>query len=259
MRARSTPSTVIRPARRRVHVGQQLHERALAGAVLADERDHRARRELDVHVGRALRGRCPGTRTTRARSGCRRVMRSGTSTSACGPCSPRSPRATRAGATSRARCRGGSRARRPRRRRTARAGCRRSRTSTTLPTLASSPTATNTIAPTYAPPKSAHASVCHSAVDHAGARDRLVPLRPTTRGARAAAADPMPDDPHLLARRRGRAQRRTGAWRGGRAARPLSSTRRSTPGPPGRRDHDRDREQREEHEHRARPRRAARA
>ena len=39
------------PARRRVHVGEQLHERALARAVLADERDHRARGELDVHVG----------------------------------------------------------------------------------------------------------------------------------------------------------------------------------------------------------------
>ena len=61
------------PARRRVHVGQQLHERALAGAVLADERDHRAGRELDVHVGRAPRDRCPGTRTRRARSGCASV------------------------------------------------------------------------------------------------------------------------------------------------------------------------------------------
>ena len=37
-----------------VHVGEQLHERALAGAVLADERDHRARGELDVHVGERL-------------------------------------------------------------------------------------------------------------------------------------------------------------------------------------------------------------
>ncbi len=42
------------PTRRRVHVGEELHERALARAVLADQRDHRTRRQLDVHVGEGL-------------------------------------------------------------------------------------------------------------------------------------------------------------------------------------------------------------
>ena len=35
-------------ARRLVELGEQLHERGLAGAVLADDRDHRAGRQLDA-------------------------------------------------------------------------------------------------------------------------------------------------------------------------------------------------------------------
>ena len=43
MRASGASSTRIAPARRLVHLRQQLHERGLAGAVLADDRDDRAR------------------------------------------------------------------------------------------------------------------------------------------------------------------------------------------------------------------------
>ena len=38
------------PAGRRVQLGQQLHQRGLAGAVLADDRHHRPRRQVERHV-----------------------------------------------------------------------------------------------------------------------------------------------------------------------------------------------------------------
>ena len=50
MEARSTPSTSIRPASGCVHPGEQLDQRGLAGAVLADDRDDRAGRQVERHV-----------------------------------------------------------------------------------------------------------------------------------------------------------------------------------------------------------------
>ena len=73
MRASSTPSTRMRPLVGSVQPAQQLHERRLAGAVLADDRDDRAGRQIAGSRPRAPAGRCRDRRTTRARSGCRRT------------------------------------------------------------------------------------------------------------------------------------------------------------------------------------------
>ena len=72
MRARSTPSTVMRPAVGVVEPASSFTRVRLAGAVLADERDDRAGRERRGSRRRAPGGRCPGRRTTRGRAGCRR-------------------------------------------------------------------------------------------------------------------------------------------------------------------------------------------
>ena len=64
----ATPSTRMRPARRLVELAQQLHQRRLAGAVLADDRHHRAGRQRRGSRPRAPGGRCRGRRTTRARA-----------------------------------------------------------------------------------------------------------------------------------------------------------------------------------------------
>ena len=66
------PSTVTRPDGRVVEAAQQLHERRLAGAVLADEGDDGAGRQREVDVVEHERGRCRGRRTRRPRTGWRR-------------------------------------------------------------------------------------------------------------------------------------------------------------------------------------------
>ena len=133
--------------------------------------------------------------------------RSGTARSACvDRRPPRSPRARPAAATSRARCRAGTRSRRPWRRRTATAGCRRRARAAPIPAGASSPSATKTIAPTYAAPNTAHASVCHSALHPPRPRHRSRTTR--SHAARRCVDERGADagDPHLLARRRRRAE-----------------------------------------------------
>ena len=64
-----TPSTVIRPGRRLVEPAEQLHERRLAGAVLADEGDDRSRRQLERRCPRARAATSRDSGTTRARAG----------------------------------------------------------------------------------------------------------------------------------------------------------------------------------------------
>ena len=60
MRARSTPSTVMRPLGRLVEAAEQLHERRLARAVLAHERDDRAGRQRRGRRRRAPARSVPG-------------------------------------------------------------------------------------------------------------------------------------------------------------------------------------------------------
>ena len=58
------------PLGRLVEAAEQLDEGRLAGAVLADDRHRRARREPQVDRPRARRGRCPGSGSARPRGGC---------------------------------------------------------------------------------------------------------------------------------------------------------------------------------------------
>ena len=55
--SRSTPSISMRAARRRDHAAEDLHQRRLAGAVLADQADHLARRDRQRDIRRAPRRR----------------------------------------------------------------------------------------------------------------------------------------------------------------------------------------------------------
>ena len=77
-RASGAPSTRIAPDGRLVHLREQLDERRLARAVLADDRDDRARRQRQRHVVEHEPRRCPGRRTRRARGGCRAASAAGT-------------------------------------------------------------------------------------------------------------------------------------------------------------------------------------
>ena len=71
-----------RARRRLVHLREQLDERRLAGAVLADDRDDRAGRQRQRHVVEHERATCRDRRTTRARGGCRAADASGAGRSA---------------------------------------------------------------------------------------------------------------------------------------------------------------------------------
>ena len=102
--------------RRLVQLAEQLDERRLAGAVLPDERHHRARRAGRGRRRRARGGRCRDRRTRRPRGGC---PPAGARARAGRPrprARPRSPRARRGAGSRRARCRAGSRSRPPSRR-----------------------------------------------------------------------------------------------------------------------------------------------
>ena len=59
---RSTPSTSIAPRLRVVEPAQQLGQRRLAGAVLADDRERRAGRDREVEALEHRRARRPGRR-----------------------------------------------------------------------------------------------------------------------------------------------------------------------------------------------------
>ena len=128
-----------RARRRLVEAAQQLHERRLARAVLADDRDDRSGGELEVDV---VEHEAVGAGIAE-----RDVFEADAVVDALGhgligalvDSVARSPRATRGGGRRRARCRAGTRSRRRSRRRTATAGCPAASTSSTAPTGASRP------------------------------------------------------------------------------------------------------------------------
>ncbi len=139
------------------------------------------------------------------------VRRSGTSRSAWSRRPPRSPQPREA-----ARRVEPDPARKPisptSRRRTARAGCPRPARGSRPRGFESSPSATNTIAPTYAAPNTVHASVCHTALIHR----RVTPVRTTAPTRPVAArrardrlpvtAPPCPAVPSCRGRRDGAAE-----------------------------------------------------
>ena len=100
------------PGRRAVHPGQQLDERRLAGAVLADDRHDGAGRQqhVDVVEGEAFGARVAERHVLEADAVAQPVGRLGRG--AAPPARRRSPRATSGAATSPATRRAGSRARR---------------------------------------------------------------------------------------------------------------------------------------------------
>ena len=122
--ARSTPSTRIAPA-----VGVYIRHSSLTSVVLpapfsptiATTAPAGSSRFTSSSTSRSVPGYANDTWSNRTL----RSMRSGAAARRPRRARRRSPRATRAAATSRARCRAGSRARRPPPRRTATAGCRR--------------------------------------------------------------------------------------------------------------------------------------
>ena len=138
------------PGRGLVHLGQQLDQGRLPGAVLPDDGHHRA--------GRQVQGRCrPGRGRLRARvgeadaspAGCRPASRSGRcEIGVAHPRRRRSPPARSAGATRPARCRAEIRSRPWCRRRRRRAVRRQPGSTAPWRTGAARPTATKTTAPT---------------------------------------------------------------------------------------------------------------
>ena len=208
MRASSTPVHQDATARRLIQPAQQLHERGLAGAVLADDGHHRAGLQVAGRRPRARGAPCRDRRRRRARSESRPTSRSGTGASAVlDPARPRSPRARPGAASRRARCRAGSRSLPPWRRCTPRAASRPPAPAARCPASRWTTTTTNTTAPTNPAPKIAHASVCHRALPQRAAATG--PYQRSHAARRPAARrSPMPRDAHLLAgrRRRGRGE-----------------------------------------------------
>ena len=121
-------------------------------------------------------------------------------------------------------------------------------TSSTSPAGAPRPDDTNTTAPTYATPKTAHASACHTRRAPARGRHRPVPALPR-RAALGHQALADAGDPHLLAGRRGGGD-------GEQVPRQAVGLRAALLGvaldrrPPRRRQHRRQREHREQHQRR---------
>ena len=142
------PSTRMRPDVGSYSLHEQLHERRLAGAVLADDGDDRAGRQREVDVvehealgagigeRHVLEADAVGeARRRRLRPPSRRAT-------------PRSPRARPAAASRPSRCRAGSRSRRRSRRCRPTAASRRPARAARRPGGAWSPDATKTTAPT---------------------------------------------------------------------------------------------------------------
>ena len=151
MRASGVVVDEDRARRRLVHLRQQLDQRRLAGAVLADDRDDRAGRQRQRHVVEHDARSVPGIRerhvleadavAQRGRAPADRPSRRATR---------RSPRATPAAASRPSRCRAGSRSRRPSRRCTPTAARRRRAPAARRRPTRRGRTTTNTTAPTYA-------------------------------------------------------------------------------------------------------------
>ena len=190
---------------------------------------------------RAPAGRCPGRRTTRARSGCRRSSRSGTGRSASAlERRRRSPPARPAAASRPARCRAGSRSRRRSRRCTPTAARRRPAPA------ARRRRARRARRPRTRPrrrrpaPKTAQASVCHTALPQRARGHRAVPALPRRRGAAATRRGPMPVTRTSLPG--GAVVAAMNRWRASRSAgRAALLGRALDAGPPGRGQHGRQR------------------
>ena len=192
IRASGAPSTEYAARRRLVHLREQLDQRRLARAVLADDGDDRARRQRQRHIVEH--------QPRRARVGERHVVETdavaqsirhrtiGRRRSA----TPRSPRATRDDASRPSRSRAGSRSRRRWRRCTPTAASPAASTSSTSPGGRPARDETKTIAPTYAPPKTAQASVCHSRRCPARRRHGSDTSAPRPRRRCATRRSPMP-------------------------------------------------------------------
>ena len=190
---RSSPSTSMRPVVGRVELAHELHERRLARTVLSDDRDDGARGQVEGHVveHEALGARIPERHVLEvdarrqagrepARSACDVggggvVLEPGEPPRGVEPDPAQEPDLAdgRADVLRQAAARGEHEEHRS-------------------PSVASSPSATNTIAPTYAAPKTVHASVCQTALHPPRRGDRLVPLLPCRAPLRRRASDPTP-------------------------------------------------------------------
>ena len=129
---------------------EQLDQRGLARAVLADDGDDRAGRQRAATRRRARAARCLDTRTTRGRGGCRCCSASGTGRSAVAASDARSPRARPAAASRPSRSRAESRSRRRSRRCTPTAARRPRAPAARRRRTRRSTTRRSTTAPTYA-------------------------------------------------------------------------------------------------------------
>ena len=207
-------------AGRLVQPAQELHERGLAGAVLADDGDHRAGLQIqaDIVEHAALRARIGEGHVLEA-DALRRAAPAPAHRRAR-PATRRSPRARPGAASRRARSRAGSRSRPPWRRCTPTAASPRPAPAAHCPGVACEPEETNTTAPTYAAPKIAHASVCHSALPQRAAATGPYQRSHASRRS-ATSRSPMPVTRTSLPGRRRGGRHRTGAAPAGWPARPL--------------------------------------
>ena len=195
-----------RARRRLVHLREQLDQRRLAGAVLADDGDDRARRQRQRHVVEHEPRRARIGERHVVEADARRAARSARAGRPTRRTTPRSPRATRAAASRPSRSRAGIRSRRRSRRCTPTAARPRRAPAAPRPAGAPSPTRRRRPRRRTRAPKTAHASVCHTAEPHARLPTRAVPALPR----RAALGDQSladAGDAHFLARRRGRRDR----------------------------------------------------
>ena len=227
----SAPSTRMRAARRLVELGQQLDQRRLAGAVLADERDDRAGRQVEVDVveHQPLGARVGErhvveadavVRAGRAPAG----RRSATSDGGVVLEPGQAPGAVEPDAAQEADLADGRAdvGRQPRARRRAPAARR--------PAAASRPDGHEHDGADVGQRRTPPTPACATArCAQRAARDRAVPRAPTPRGARATSAAPMPVTRTSLPG--GAVVAVTNRWRARRSGwRPRSSAARSTPG-----------------------------
>ena len=237
-----------RAGRRLVQLGEQLDQRRLAGAVLADDGDDRAGGQRQRHVVEH--------EARRARVGERHVLEADAAAHGGGHrhgrpprrATPRSPRARRGAASRPSRCRAGSRSRRPWRRCTPTGASRRRAPAARRPAARRGPTR-RTRPRRRRRRRTPPTPACATPPSPSGRRATGPYQRSHASRRWATSRSPMPSDAHLLARRRGRRDREQVAAEavGLRAALLGDALDR---GPPRRREHGRQREHGEQHERR---------